>query len=229
MQGTPIIASKVFHYLATGEAIQERVSAILDLRGKAGISERPLVIWEPDPRKCNPQNLGYCLAAASCVDVVSPNHIELAGFFGVQSGPALSKPDIEVFASKFLESGIGPTGDGTVVVRAGENGCLVKSRALCQWLPPFYEAKAGQGQADEVVDPTGAGNIFLGGYAIGYLRTGNIAHAACYGSVCASFALEQVGMPKKTMGEHDAELWNGVSVSDRLQEYVSRKDISLEL
>ena len=74
-----------------------------------------------------------------------------------------------------------------------------------------------------MVDPTGAGNAFLGGYSIGYLQTGgDIEQAACYGSVAASFALEQVGMPKRIDG--DEELWNGASVLDRLNEYRARQE-----
>lgn len=72
-----------------------------------------------------------------------------------------------------------------------------------------------------MVDPTGAGNAFLGAYAVGYLETGSVIEAACYGSVGASFAIEQVGMPEKTL-DGDEELWNGVNVLSRLREYTSR-------
>lgn len=228
LQRSPILASKVFHYLATGQVIQQRVSRILTLREKAGISRRPLIIWEPDPRQCSPENLDSCLAAAACVDVISPNNIELARLYGVPSDSAFDKTKIETFATKFLDNGIGLTGDGAIVVRSGEQGCYIKSRACSIWLPPFYEAKAEGDQASEVVDPTGAGNIFLGGFAIGFLKTKSLSHAACYGSVAASFALEQVGMPTNS-STHNIEFWNGASVLDRLQEYLSRPSVSTAL
>lgn len=107
-----------------------------------------------------------------------------------------------------------------VVIRAGEHGSLVTAHDLpLTWVPPFY----GSATKDEkIVDPTGAGNAFLGAYAVGFLKTGDIVRAACYGSVGASFALEQVGMPEKGGDGDGEELWNGVSIFGRLEEYLSR-------
>lgn len=47
--------------------------------------------------------------------------------------------------------------------------------------------------------------------------------AASYGSVAASFVVEQVGMPKRSYDEcTKEELWNGEDAYDRLVEYVKR-------
>lgn len=153
------------------------------------------------------------------MDVFSPNHLEIARLFGISESADYKKPDIEKLALEVLRQGVGPEGNGVVLVRAGEMGCLVQSRKVApKWLPPFYGEGMGKEQSYKVVDPTGAGNAFLGAYSIGYLRTEDIIEAACYGSVAASFALEQVGMPT-TSKEGDQELWNGVNVLKRLQEY----------
>lgn len=128
---------------------------------------------------------------------------------------------------KLVDNGVGLEDKGTVVIRAGERGCLVQSRDLsATWLPPFYRDEAGSKELSvaNIVDPTGAGNAFLGGYAVGYLRTNNALEAACYGAVAASVALEQIGMPERAE-KGDTELWNGVSVKTRLQEYMSRVDV----
>jgi bifunctional ADP-heptose synthase (sugar kinase/adenylyltransferase) len=94
-----------------------------------------------------------------------------------------------------------------------------------KWLPPFYVAAVGENQASGVVDPTGAGNAFLGAYSIGYLETGDVIEAAYYGSVAASFALEQVGMPRKNNeGKDSEELWNGARVRERLDQYKDRQE-----
>lgn len=217
-----LLNSKVYHYLASPQDMRERALAILALRKQAGIQVRPLIVWEPAPLSCKPENLQECLEAASLVDVFSPNHIELAAFF--ENAPAIpGESEIERLASHFLANGIGPEGKGTVIVRAGEKGCFFKSGDLVsKWLPPFHVSKAGQYQSNKVVDPTGAGNAFLGGYSIGYLQTeGDITQAACYGSVAASFAIEQVGMPERRT-EGDEEVWNGASVLGRLNEYRAR-------
>jgi sugar/nucleoside kinase (ribokinase family) len=47
----------------------------------------------------------------------------------------------------------------------------------------------------DVVDVTGAGNAYCGGFLVGYLETDDIATAAMYGAVSASFAVEQFGIP----------------------------------
>ncbi|CAI7646826.1 unnamed protein product [Penicillium glandicola] len=224
LQDTTLLTSKAYHYLASPQEMKTRVLKILALREKAGILDRPLIIWEPAPLSCKPENLQACLETAALVDVFSPNHLELAALFG-HSPVASDRSEIERLASTFLASGVGPEGQGAVVIRAGENGCFVQSRNIAsQWVPPFYKTDMGGDQADKVVDPTGAENAFLGGYAVGYLQRGNIVEAACYGSVAASFAIEQVGMPEKS-NEGDEELWNGASVVRRLHQYRARQMI----
>ncbi|OQE44318.1 hypothetical protein PENCOP_c002G04113 [Penicillium coprophilum] len=224
LPGTALLTSKVYHYLASPQDMRTRVLNMLALRDQVGIQHRPLIIWEPAPLSCKAENLQECLAVAALVDVFSPNHLELAALFG-DSSVTSDRTEIERLASKILANGVGPEGKGTVIIRAGGNGCFVQSSNLIsKWLPPFHIAETGIEQATKVVDPTGAGNAFLGGYSIGYLQTGgDIIQAAFYGAVAASFALEQVGMPKK-MNEGDEESWNGASVLGRLQEYKARQE-----
>lgn len=63
-----------------------------------------------------------------------------------------------------------------------------------------------------MIDPTGAGNAFLGGAAMGFLEHGDFVKAAMYGSVAASFAVEVVGLPE--VGRCDGRA--------RLEEYTRR-------
>ena len=87
-----------------------------------------------------------------------------------------------------------------------------------------------------IVNPTGAGNAFLGGFAVRLLEIGDDLLAACYGTVASSFALEQVSAPLRepsstlvTNGtKGDSELWNGSGVRRRLREYISRIDVVLD-
>ncbi|KAJ5641905.1 hypothetical protein N7490_005905 [Penicillium lividum] len=225
---TQILASKAYHYLAAPQDIKLRILTLQAMRHDLGISNRPLIIWEPSPLACNPENLQACLEAAQYVDVLSPNHLELAKIFSQAPQAAFSKSRIQGLASKLLDRGVGPDGAGVVVVRAGEHGCLVQSRNISpKWLPPFYESNSVEGKASSVVDPTGAGNAFLGGFAVGYIQTGEAIQAACYGSVAASFTLEQIGMPGVDKG--DTEMWNGVSVQARLRQYMSRKEVQKQI
>lgn len=223
LKHTEFQASKAFHYLASPEDLRVRVSKLLALRAEAGILGRPLIIWEPAPLSCQPENLEACLEAAALVDVFSPNHLELAKLFSELNPEVVDKKMIEDIASGCLGSGIGPEGSGTVIVRAGEMGCFISNRHVSTWLDPFYTTTPREKlDTGKVVDPTGAGNTFLGSYAVGFLKTGSVIEAACYGAVGASFALEQVGMPQLSVKGNE-ELWNNVNVLSRLEEYMTRQ------
>lgn len=199
------------------------------MREKAGINGKPLIIWEPLPSSCTPDNLNAFCNAARSVDVLSPNHVELAGIIGKYEESLFEKDLIEELALAFLQSGVGESAQGAVVVRAGEHGCLVQSNDQpARWLPayhhPFSAEETTSTVSSMIVDPTGAGNTFLGAFAIGFLSTRDVYQAACYGAVGASFALEQIGVPTLERSDDGKELWNGSSPFTRLQEYQSRAE-----
>ncbi|KAJ8105637.1 hypothetical protein ONZ43_g7348 [Nemania bipapillata] len=104
-----------------------------------------------------------------------------------------------------------------------------------RWIPAFHtdtyeedendpvpdDEGAEKGTAEEkrkkgkVVDPTGGGNTFLGGLAIALARGKGLEEAAAWGSVAASFAIEQIGMPTLGYDDDGRETWNGVRVDER--------------
>jgi len=78
---------------------------------------------------------------------------------------------------------------------------------------------SGPENSNNVVDVTGAGNSFLGGFAAGLILShGDILEAVLHGSVSASYIIEQLGLPNMSHTINDSEeLWNGDSPRDRLQ------------
>jgi sugar/nucleoside kinase (ribokinase family) len=202
------------------------VDNILALRNQSehAQSQRPLFVWEPVPDLCVAQELPNCLQALKVVDCVSPNHAELGGFFARDTNGKdhVNYRLIEELCDQWLESGIGPDGKGGVVVRAGKDGCLVARAGSRKWLPAYHQ------RAENVVDPTGGGNGFLGGLAVGLVRGSktsgveNIEEAALWGAISASFAIEQVGMPMLSRSSQGEETWNGVRVADRLSIFKER-------
>lgn len=212
-----MVTSQAFHFFGTAEYIEDQVADVNALRHQAGIAARPFIVWEPHAKSCRPDTLqAHCLACRS-VDVFSPNHEELASFFDLPSAAGSARERIEKHAQAFLDSGIGPDGGGCMLVRAAGDGCLVLSRdAGAVWLPSFYKSDSHM-----VVDPTGAGNAFLGALVIGMQETGSYIEAAKYGQVAASFVIEQVGLPVR-FGHAERELWNSSSVRQRLAEYQER-------
>jgi len=130
----------------------------------------------------------------------------------------VDKQAVQRQSNEFLARGIGPTNDGAVVVRMGKEGCFVASLEERKWLPSYHE------DASRVIDPTGGGNGFLGGFAVGLVRSGgDVVDAARWGSVAASFAIEQIGMPTLNTVVSTStctdELWNDESVDDRLEAF----------
>lgn len=219
---TPLLSSRSFHILASPEELVDRVSSLMEFRWKAGIEHRPLILWEPRPSSCTPANLEAMVNAVKMVDVFSPNHIEFAQLFGSPYPEVVDREVLEKYALQFIDAGIGPTNHGSVVLRAGEEGCMICSRTeTLKWVEPFYKS-CGDGGSSGVVDPTGAGNAFLGAFAIGYLETESLTLAASYGTVGASLALEQVGLPLMETDVNGRELWNGIEVRERLHEYRAR-------
>ena len=94
-----------------------------------------------------------------------------------------------------------------VVIKKGEHGCLMCSEDECFVLPAF--------PAEQVVDPTGAGDSFAGGM-MGYLATQGIFSAAtlkralAFGTVLASFTISDfsLGALQKLTREQIDERWN---------------------
>jgi sugar/nucleoside kinase (ribokinase family) len=84
-------------------------------------------------------------------------------------------------------------GPSYVVLKKGEHGALIMGRDLTFGVLAH--------PTEDVVDPTGAGDSFAGGFlgyldASGRLTPGKIRRAAVYGSVIASFAIEDFGIDR---------------------------------
>lgn len=218
-----LLRARSFHLICSPTRCVDMVRRILDRRLEAhGNSyERPVIIWEPVPDLCTPAELENTYSALEHVDVISPNHEELAALFGFHHPLDIDKQVIQQQTNKLLARGVGHTGDGAVVVRVGKEGCFVANLNKRKWLPAHHR------DGSRVVDPTGGGNGFLGGFAVGLVRTGgDVVEAARWGSVAASFCIEQVGMPQLETVISTAtctdELWNEESVEDRLKDYRKR-------
>lgn len=216
---TGAVAADCFHFFETAAEMLRWLDRLRSVRRDAGVAKEPIVVWEPQAKACSPEMLEEHRAIAAGVAVFSPNHAELARFFPPHpSGhPAsFSREMVEEQARAFFpEEWISETTNSPsrqvkheqapcIIIRCAEHGCYVRPPpsvrsspppdppASGTWLPPCH----GPQSADRVVDPTGAGNAFLGGVAMSLLqRPGDWVRAARSGSVSASFAVECVGLP----------------------------------
>ncbi|KAL1876509.1 hypothetical protein Daus18300_002753 [Diaporthe australafricana] len=301
LSGSPLLQSRTFHIICSPSRCRELVTELLTLRkdeappddddGRGGYS-RPIIIWEPVPDLCTPDELLNLTNCLPLVDVCSPNHSELAGFMG-DTGIDPETGEISTFAvEQACEQLLGsmPLSSFTLVVRAGEKGCYIAKNGgrknskksgskrrkkvhaahgglqpdtdmmslfagllqqspsdepggdddgaaatfsfiqdeddeaeidpgLDKWIPAFFTRDDA---AEKVVDPTGGGNTFLGGLAVALARGKTMEEAAGWGSIAASFAIEQVGVPELGRDDDGEETWNGARVQDRLEALQAR-------
>ena len=241
------LMSKSYHLICTPTRCIELVKGILTRRKlfanehshlSLDIFETPLIVWEPMEHCCRPSQLPAVFEALAFVDVFSPNHRELSALFKEehQGEGTITQEDLQQYCKTLLVKGFGPK-PSAVVVRMGEDGCVIASHIRNCGLPAYHTPLKNVKQEEraswrnKVTDPTGGGNAFLGGYCIGLLMDEwrdlgpgltPFEGAALLGSIAASFAIEQSGMPKMTYHEGH-ELWNGERSLDRL--HVMRKRV----
>jgi sugar/nucleoside kinase (ribokinase family) len=114
------------------------------------------------------------LADLTKVDYVLPSEQEIQEYFGdgISVGEAVK--------------GFYELGARNVVVKLGEEGAKI-FRQDSEGTPtiPIFPT--------QVVDVTGAGDAFGGGFLAGLLETADPVLAACYGAVSASFVIEGFG------------------------------------
>ena len=140
------------------------------LRGKV----RTMVL-DPPPLVLRPHGtIPKGLVDLSIPDVVLPSEQELFDYFG--DGVPLEEG----------AEGLKALGARNVVVKLGERGSMVFDEAKATWrIVPIYKTN--------LVDPTGAGDAYGGGFLVGLVETGDPLQAALYGTVSASFVIEGEG------------------------------------
>ncbi|KAJ6143559.1 hypothetical protein N7471_003012 [Penicillium samsonianum] len=252
--------SKTFHMVCSASRCMSIVQNILQRRNelqKAGkapsaahASKRPIFVWEPVPDLCTPEEQEKFFAANKVVDVVSPNHMELGMMFEHPGWTEKSQVGQQL-VQRITDSGIGPDGNGMLVIRAGKDGSYAYSKSGKIWLPAYHQPDASG--TTPVIDPTGAGNSFLGALAQGMVTAGrepfqaiasvlsnsetwnkswgNFQHylmALICATVAAGFVVEQIGVPQIDINGNGKELWNQTEFTERVRLYTQRLLRTLE-
>jgi sugar/nucleoside kinase (ribokinase family) len=109
-------------------------------------------------------------ALVSAADIFSPNLLEASSLVG----PGEPRELIRRLAEAGAE---------VIALRQGSGGATVH-----------------QTDTGETWDPVGAGNAFCGAFLVGWVQTADLRTAGLYGSVAASFLVEQVGLPEPRSG-----------------------------
>jgi len=158
-------------------------TAMTILNGSAGLFKwrqkfpDAVLLWEPNQPYMVPENREEFCRTLPYSDIVSPNLTEARTLYGINTPSDLIH---QMFSD----------GAQVVMLRMGEKGSLAgqQGKSDLLYVPAIPVA--------EIVDQTGAGNAYCGGFLVGWNRTRDLRTASCYGAVSASFALEDVGPVK---------------------------------
>jgi ribokinase len=150
-----------------------------------------LTVLNPAPMRAD-----FDARILASTDVLVPNETEFAALAAhlpacrhlARRGTPAAMPPRAMHA---IARAMGPA---AVIVTLGARGCLVSQLDGYFCLPAFG--------AIRVVDTTGAGDAFVGGFAAGWVRFGDIRRAAQYATAVAALSVTKAGtapsMPRKT-------------------------------
>ncbi|EJD01085.1 Ribokinase-like protein, partial [Fomitiporia mediterranea MF3/22] len=214
LRDTHLDQPATLHFICSPTRAHAIISEVL-----AVPSWKPVTIYEPIPDRCVPEELPALLIVLPHIDILSPNSEEALSILSMQQPP--TKENIEEACDRFLRFGVGPDGNGCVIIRSGALGAYAASREHPgRWIDAYWS----KANSERVVDVTGAGNSFLGGLSAGLLLSGgDVFEAIFHASISASFTVEQLGLPKLTHNTDGTELWNGDGPFRRLEVLRSRR------
>ncbi len=134
-----------------------------------------VLLWEPLRAVMMAGDYQGFLEGIPHADIVSPNLLEAQTVYGIED-------ELEILR-RMLADGV-----RVAALRMGERGSLLAAQGQSQaWhIPPL--------SVDAIVDQTGAGNAYCGGFIVGWVRRQNLIQAGCYAAAAASFTLETVGI-----------------------------------
>lgn len=149
----------------------------------------PLVTLDPGERDMCPALEDTIMRIIGSVDVFLPSEEEVRSLWG-------GEVDLWEAAARLSEAG-----PPVVVIKRGPKGAMVYEReGQRRTAIPPYPA--------DVVDVTGAGDTFCGGFLVGHAETGDPVRAALMGTVSASMVIEAYGglhvLERLERGEVDA-------------------------
>ena len=111
-------------------------------------------------------------------DYFTPNETEAAILAGI---PVINLEDAEEAAKIFLQRGI-----DTVVITLGEKGAYVRNSVINQHVPAFD-------MGGKVLETTGAGDAFNGGFAFALADGMSLIEAVRFGSATAAISVTRLG------------------------------------
>ncbi|CAI4056629.1 Mak32p SKDI_03G0840 [Saccharomyces kudriavzevii IFO 1802] len=213
-----------FHLLCSGSRCSEIIDALLQVRSEKRI--KPVIIWEPFPDLCDfdhQNDIESVMQREDVIVILSPNAEESSRLFGLHGKEPTSLEECLTLAHNFDEF---MNKKNMCVLRCGSLGSIsiseeLDGRRVYDHFPAYHFINQSK-----VLDPTGGGNSFLGGFAIAYALTKSLATASICGNIAASAIIEQIGIPRY---DPINRTWNGVTFLDRLKIYLSQSGLQYDI
>jgi ribokinase len=112
------------------------------------------------------------------VNYLTPNETEALGLLGEKLNGELD--DVETIADRLIALGV-----PNVVLTLGEKGAFLKGPSISRQVPAF--------QYGPVVETTGAGDAFAGGFAVALAEKKSLEAATLYGCAVAGISVTRPG------------------------------------
>lgn len=170
-------------FLTQLELPQEIVEHGLRLAHELGVP----TMLNPAPARALPDSL------LRVCNYLTPNESEAEALTGQK---IVTLEDAERAADRLLARGV-----GTVILTLGARGALVKSAQVVHHVPAF--------QAGVVVDTTGAGDAFNGGFAVALAERFDVVQAAQMGCATAGISVTRPGTAPAMPTRAEVELLLG--------------------
>ena len=170
------------------ETSLKTVASLLESARQAGVP----TLLNPAPMRPD-----FPIGLLRHVDILVPNESEFAALVRLlpETGmPNFAETDLAQMDGPALHALARRLGVPTVVITLGARGCLVSTTK------GFVEVPSAPGIV--ATDTTGAGDAFVGGFAVGYLESGqDVACAARFGTCVAGLSVTRPGtapaMPRR--------------------------------
>jgi sugar/nucleoside kinase (ribokinase family) len=171
------LESKAFMLLAMDLTAQESLSPVLRKIGLVAVDPQEDYVAG---------NIDRILSMLRNVDIFLPSQEEVFRLLGHH--------DYEKACMQ-----LGEHGARIVVIKMGSEGSLIYNTTYRKFIRiPIYET--------DVVDTTGAGDAYCGGFMSMFVKTGDLRKAGLAGAVSASFAIEGMGLTPMLQTNHSKAL-----------------------
>ncbi|KAL6453726.1 MAK32 Protein MAK32 [Candida maltosa Xu316] len=195
--------STCFHLICT----IDRCESIIDKLNKENPENPPIFIYEPLPWDCIHERLDALKKLLPKIHIFTPNLDEAKLLLGITTTDC----DPNLIAQEFT-SFLKIPNSGTVL-RCGAGGCLINTiDGTSIQLPAYHQNQKN------VIDVTGGGNSFCGGFGMGFcLSKGNWLEAGICGNISSGCVIEKLGMPVVK-----GDTFNDKTFRERLKTYIDQ-------